>query len=95
MRRIFLKSLYYPLQFVEEAGSMCPIELGVVELEGNGKGGLEPMAFVSRPNQEGVVEDATVLIDDAVQFCAHNCRCPYNHRFLVNDVLTCSACRLG
>lgn len=95
MRRILLNSLYYLLQFVEEPGSMRPIELGVVELEGNGKGGFEPMALVTSPNQEGIVEDAAVLIDDAVQLRAHHCRCSNNHRFLVGNVLACSACRLG
>ena len=66
---------------------MRPIELGVVELEGNGKGGFEPMALVTSPNQEGIVEDAAVLIDDAVQLRAHHCRCSDERGALVVDGL--------
>ena len=65
---------------------MAAIELGMMELEGNRQHGSEPTPFVSAPYEEGVVEDAAILIDDAVKFRAHYGRCPDNHGLIVIDI---------
>ena len=67
---------------------MRTIHLGVVELEGEWEGGLEPSFVVTAPRHEGIVEDATVLIDDAVELCAGDCRGAHNDGFGVEHVLT-------
>ena len=58
------------LQEVEEAGGVGAVHLGVVELEGEGEGGLEPVAAVFSPYQEGVVENTTVHAYRAVYLIA-------------------------
>ena len=49
---------------------MSAIHLGVMELEGDGECRLKPAFTVTAPGQKGVVVDAAVLIDDAIEFCA-------------------------
>ena len=69
-----------PLQFVEEAGGMGAVHLGVVELEGDLEGRPEEAAFVAGPNKERIVVDAAVHADCAVDVVLHQSRCSYHHR---------------
>ena len=69
-----------PLQFIEETGRLCPIHLGVVELEGDLEGRPEETASVSRPNKERIVENAAVHADCAVDVILCQSRCAYHHR---------------
>ena len=77
-----------PLQFFQESGGVLAIHLGVVELEGDGERRLQPAFAVAAPGQEGIVEDAAILVGDAVEFCARDSRCADNHGFIVQDILT-------
>ena len=54
---------------------MRAVHLGVMELKGNGEGCFQPTLTIAAPGQEGAVEDATVLVGDAVEFRASHCRC--------------------
>ena len=47
------------------------------------------MPLVSAPHEEGVVEDACVLVDDAVEFGTYYGRGPDNHCLIVIDVTAC------
>ena len=76
------------LQFFQQSGGVFAVHLGVMELERDGKRGLQPAFAIAAPGHEGVVEDAAVLIDDAVEFCARDCRCADYHSVFVQDVLT-------
>ena len=67
---------------------MRAVHLGVVELEGDGERGLQPASAVTAPCQEGIGVDAAVLIDDAVEFRASQCRRADYHGLIVKDVLT-------
>ena len=51
---------------------MLAVHLGVVELEGDGERGLQPSFAITAPSQEGIVENAAVLVDDAVELRACN-----------------------
>ena len=76
------------LKFFQKTGGLATVHLGVVELEGDGQGCLEPAFAVSAPRHKGIVEDAAILIDEAVQFRTRNCRCAYDHGFIIQDILT-------
>ena len=62
---------------------MRAVHLGVMELEGDGQGRLQPALAVTAPSQEGIGEDAAVLIDDAVEFRSGNCRRANYHSTIV------------
>ena len=81
-----LRCVHRLLQPFQEEGCLAAVELGMVELQGNSQLGSEPAPSVSAPGEEGVVVDARVLVDDAVQLRAHHGRRPYNHGFVVVDV---------
>ena len=83
-----LSFLDSPLQFLQELCSMSAIHLGMVKLERDGEGCLEPTMLVASPCEEGIVEDAAVLVHDAVKFRFHHGRCAHNHRLFVRDVAT-------
>ena len=68
------------LQFIKETSRLCPIHLGVVELEGDLEGRLEEAAFVAGPNEEGIVEDAAIHADCAVDVVLHQSRSAYHHQ---------------
>lgn len=70
----------YSLQFVEEAGGMGAVHLGVVELEGDLEGRPEEVAFVAGPNKERIVEDAAVHADCAVDVVLRQGRGADDHR---------------
>ena len=59
------------LQFFQETGSLATVHLGMVELEGDGQRGLEPAFAVSAPRHKGIVKDAAILIDNAIDFLFH------------------------
>ena len=44
------------LQGLEEGGSVAAIHLYVVELEGDGKAGTEPVVAVFAPHEHGIAE---------------------------------------
>ena len=67
---------------------MLTVHLGVMELEGDGERRLQPAFAVAAPSEEGIGEDAAVLVDDAVEFRASHCRCAHDDGFIVEDVLT-------
>ena len=46
----------------------------MMELEGDGQGRLQPAFAVTAPGEEGIGEDAAVLVDDAVEFRLSYCR---------------------
>ena len=69
----------YSLQFVEEASRLCPIHLGVVELEGNLESRLEEEALVPSPNEEGIVEDAAIHSYRPIYVVLHQSRSANNH----------------
>ena len=62
---------------------MFTVHLCVVELEGDGQSYLEPMLAISAPCEEGIGEDAAVLVDDAVEFRACDCRRAYDDGFII------------
>ena len=55
------------LHTVKEAHHVTAVHLSMMELEADGERGLEPALAVSAPSDERVVEDAAVLIHDAVK----------------------------
>ena len=67
---------------------MRAVHLGMVELEGDGQSYFEPMLAVSAPTQEGIGENTTVLVDNAIEFRASYCRRAYYHSLIVKNVLT-------
>ena len=71
------------LQFFKEVGGMAAVHLGMMELEGDGERGLQPALAIAAPGEEGIGEDTAVLVDDAVEFCACDCRCADNDGFIV------------
>ena len=75
------------MQFFQESGGVLAIHLGVMELEGDGQRRLQPTFAVAAPRQKGIVEDATILVGDAVEFRARDCRCADDDGFVVQDVL--------
>ena len=64
----------FGLQVFQESGGLTSVHLRMMKLERDGKRGLEPAVPVSAPGEEGIVVDAAVLVDDAVEFGAHHCR---------------------
>ena len=76
------------LQFFQEPGGVGAVHLGVMKLERDGQGGLQPTFTVTAPGEEGIGKDAAVLIDDAVEFRARDSRCADDDGFIVQDVLT-------
>ena len=62
---------------------MRAVHLGVVELEGDGQGGLKPAFTVTAPGEEGVGVDAAVLVDNAVEFRASHSRRADYHSLIV------------
>ena len=77
-----------PLQFFQEPGGVGAVHLGVMKLEGDGQGGLQPTFTIAAPGEEGIGKDAAVLIDDAVEFRARDSRCADDDGFIIQDVLT-------
>ena len=77
----------FGLQVFQESGGLATIHLRMMKLERDGERGLEPAAPVSAPGEEGVVVDAAVLVDDAVEFGAHHRRCSDECGALVVDGL--------
>ena len=77
-----------PLQFFQELGGVGTVHLGVMKLEGDGQGGLQPTFTIAAPGEEGIGKDAAVLIDDAVEFRARDSRCADDDGFIIQDVLT-------
>ena len=63
----------------------------MMELEGDGQGGLKPTLAITPPSHERIGESAAILIDDAIEFSACDCRCAYDDGFIVQDVLTSTA----
>ena len=61
------------LQFFQEAGGVLSVHLGVMKLEGDGERGLQPAFAIATPGQEWVIEDAAILVGDAVKFRACDC----------------------
>ena len=59
-----------------------------MELEGDGQRRLKPALAIAAPSQEGIGKDAAVLVDDAVEFRARQCRSADYHGFVVQDILT-------
>ena len=49
---------------------MFAVHLGVMELEGDRQCGLQPTFAIAAPSQKGIVEDATVLVDNTVELRA-------------------------
>ena len=64
-----------------------------MELQGNRQRSPEPTPLISAPYEEGIIVDAAILVDDAIELRAHHSRGPYNHRLIVIDV-PASCCRL-
>ena len=62
---------------------MRAVHLGMMEMEGDGERGLQPAFAVTTPCQEGIGEDAAVLVDDAVEFRASHCRRADYHSLIV------------
>ena len=58
---------------------MCAIHLRVMELEGNSEYCLEEASFVLSPNEEGIVEDATIHADCAINFVLRQSRSADDH----------------
>ena len=58
------------LQFFQEPGSVRAVHLGMMELEGDGQSYFEPMLAITAPGQEGIGEDAVILVGDAVELRA-------------------------
>ena len=75
------------LQFFQKQRGLSAIHLNMVKLEGDGKRRSVLMAPIFAPCQERVVEDAAVLIDDAVKFCRHHGRCANHHRIVQKGTL--------
>ena len=67
---------------------MLAVHLGMVKLEGDGQGRLQPTFAIAAPSQEGIVEDSAVLVDDAVELRACDGRGAHDDGFIVEDVLT-------
>ena len=67
---------------------MLAVHLGVMELEGDGQRGFQPAFTVAPPGEERIGEDAAVLVDDAVKFCACYSRRADDGGFIVQNVLT-------
>ena len=58
---------------------MTAVHLDMMELEGDRQSGLEqPLAILS-PCQEGIIEDATVLVHDTVEFRLYHSRSANQH----------------
>ena len=76
------------MQFFQKPGGVRAVHLSVVELKGDGECRLKPAFTVTAPSQKGVVVDAAVLIDYAVEFRPGHCRCAYDDGLIVKDVLT-------
>ena len=58
---------------------MCAVHLGVVELEGDGESCLEEAALVLPPNEEGIVEDATIHADCTIDVILRQSRSADDH----------------
>ena len=54
------------LKVFQKLGGRDAVQLGVVELEGDGQKGPEPMPAVSAPDQKGVIVTAGVEVDGSV-----------------------------
>lgn len=80
------------LQQFEEAGGVCAVHLGVMELERYGERGFKPPFPISAPDYEGVVVDAAIHADGAVDVAFRQCRGADDHA--VGDVVVL-ACRSG
>ena len=76
------------LQFFKEMCGMPSVHLGMMELKGDGERGFQPTLAIAAPGQEGIGEDAAVLVDDAVEFRPGQSRCAHDDSILVQNVLT-------
>ena len=74
---------------------MSAVHLCVVELQGDGQGGAEPMLAVSAPHYHRVAELFGVLVDNAVEFGLYHCRRAYNHIVLKERALALRRCLGG
>ena len=86
--RVILNFFHRCLQGIQEACGLATIKLGMVELERNCQRCLEPMSTISPPNEKRIVEDARVLVDNAVQFCADYGRSANYHGIRFGNILT-------
>ena len=86
---------YFFLQHVQEAPCMGTIHLGVVELKGDGQIISEPFLFVTPPDDERVIKNATVHSNSTVDFRINDSRRTYYHTVVRQvEILTCF-CYLG
>ena len=67
---------------------MTAVHLCMMELHGDRQCRTEPMPMIAAPCQEGIGVDASVLIDDIVEFSTDNCRCAHNLGAVVRYILT-------
>ena len=76
---------YFFLDKVEEAGGVDSVHLGVMKLERHRQCGFEPTLAITPPDDEGIVENAAVHPDSAVDVVLRHSRGAYDHT--VDDVV--------
>ena len=62
---------------------MPSVHLGMMELKGDGERGFQPTLAIAAPGQEGIGEDAAILVDNAVEFRASHCRRADYHSLII------------
>ena len=71
------------LQFFKEVCGMASVHLCMMELERDGKRGLQPALAIAAPGEERIGEDAVLLVDDAVKLSTSHCRRADYHSLII------------
>ena len=75
------------MQLFQKTGGMGAVHLGVMELDGNAQLVAQPVAMIAPPGEVGIVVDAAVLVDEAVELRSRDSRCADDVGLFVEDVL--------
>ena len=82
-RLFFANTLQRLRQHLKKIRRISAVHLNVMELKRYGQSYSEPMLSVFTPREKRVAVNAGILVDNAVDFGAGNCRCANDCRAFV------------